>query len=151
MIHLRAMEPVGGPESEAGSVFDAVAAAHPAVFALGAFAAVLLAFAVWRSGRRKARQDVFSLLGTDPKAARKRTASAPVDLSKPIKGETDWRAIRGHARDAAYQRAVETVRNRYAVVSNPMLLPNTLRTTMDRWGLSFRDAMLRVAEDDGLR
>jgi hypothetical protein len=130
---------------------DVIQAVHPAVFAAGALALVLLAFAIWRSGRRRAPKDVFSLLGTDPKEARRRLAAAPVDLSKPIKGEADWRAIRGHARDPAYRRAVETVRNRYAVVSNPMLLPNTLRTTMDQWGLSFREAMLRVAEDDGLR
>jgi hypothetical protein len=128
-----------------------IGSVHPGVLALGALGCVLLAFALWRSGRRKARQDVFSLLGTDQQQARKRLAPAPVNLWKPIESAADWKAIRSHAGDAAYQRAVETVRNRYAVVSNPMLLSNTLRTTMERWGLSFREAMLRVAEDDGLR
>lgn len=42
------------------------------------------------------------------------------------------------------------MRNRYQVVSNPMLLSNTLRTAMERKGLSFRDAMICVAENDDL-
>jgi hypothetical protein len=79
-----------------------------------------------------------------------RVAPPPVDLAKPIAGEAAWRALRAHATDTAYLRAVETLRLRYQVVGDPMLLPNTLRTTMQRAGLSFREAVLRVAEDDGL-
>jgi hypothetical protein len=37
------------------------------------------------------------------------------------------------------------------LVSNPMLLSNTIRTTMSRSGMSFREAMIEVARDDGLR
>ena len=59
--------------------------------------------------------------------------------------------MRAHASDTAYRRAVETLRLRYQIVSNPMLLSNTLNETMRRGGLSFREAVLRVAEDDGLR
>ena len=58
--------------------------------------------------------------------------------------------MRSYANDAAYRRAVETLRLRYQVVSNPMLLSNTLREKMGRAGLSFREAVIRVAEDDGL-
>ncbi len=103
--------------------------------------------------RRRSRgggDDAFSVLGTDAKTVMARTAPPPVDLSKPITGDAAWRALRAHATDAAYRRAVETVRLRYQLVSNPMLLPNTLREVMDRTGLSFREAMLRVAEDDGV-
>jgi hypothetical protein len=51
--------------------------------------------------------------------------------------------------DHAYQEAAKTVRNRYRFVGNPMLLSNTLRTTMSQYGLDFRDAMLCVEKDDG--
>lgn len=104
-----------------------------------------------RSGESGAGQDVFRVLGVDARSALERVAPPPVDLTKPIIGEAHWRAIRAHASDAAYQRAVETVRLRYQLVGNPMLLSSTLRETMARSGLSFREAMLRVAEDDGLR
>ncbi|MGG5889814.1 hypothetical protein ACLF3G_21995 [Falsiroseomonas sp. HC035] len=120
------------------------------VFVFGGLACLILAFSLWHIGRRRDRQDVFTILSTDPKQLAQRAAT-PVGLLKPIKSDADWRAIQVHARDAAYRRAVETVRNRYQLVGNPMLLPNTLRTTMDRWDISFRDAMIRVANDDGLR
>jgi predicted permease len=125
----------------------------PTVLLAGAALLVVLALVLWRSGSRKraADQDVFKLLGTSAKAARQRVAPSPVDLSQPIRGDADWQAIRTHARDAAYRQAVETVRNRYQIVTNPMLLSNTLKTTMNRWGLSFRDAVIRVAENDDLR
>jgi hypothetical protein len=108
---------------------------------------------VWRRrlGGSSADQDVFRALGIDAESALKRVAPPPVDLSRPITGDAHWRAIRAHVSDAAYQRAVETVRKRYQIVGNPMLLPNTLRETMARSGLTFREAMLRVAKDDGLR
>jgi hypothetical protein len=110
-------------------------------------------YGVWRrrSGGSGADRDVFRALGTDAKSVLKRVAPPPVDLSRPIAGDVHWRAIRAHVSDAAYQRAVETVRNRYQIVGNPMPLPNTLRETMARAGLTFREAMLRVAENDGLR
>lgn len=111
-----------------------------------------VSFAIWRRRGRRSNvgQDVFGVLGTDAESALKRVAPPPVDLSKPIAGDAAWRAIRAHASDAAYRRAVETVRSRYQLVGNPMLLSNTLRETMARSGLTFREAMLRVAEDDGL-
>lgn len=100
-------------------------------------------------------EEVFRLLGTDAKTAMARAvappaAPPPVDLSKPITGEAAWKAVRAYASDAAYQRAMETVRLRYQLVGNQMLLPNTLREAMGRSGLNFREAMLRVAEDDGV-
>jgi hypothetical protein len=107
---------------------------------------------VWLLQRRgrSAEGDLFRALGTDQQAALARVAAPPVDLSRPIAGEAAWARIRAHAADAAYQRAVETLRLRYQVVGNPMLLSNTLTATMQRAGLSFREAVLRVAEDDGL-
>jgi hypothetical protein len=125
---------------------DLPASVHAAAFAAAAVA--LAAIALYLLRRKKPAEDVFSLLGKSPPAV---TDAAPVDLSVPIAGDASWRKIRGHAKDAAYRHAVETVRNRYAVVGDPMLLSRTLRTTMDRWGLGFRDAMIRVAETDGLR
>ncbi|MBX6374667.1 MAG: hypothetical protein IRZ13_10595 [Acetobacteraceae bacterium] len=125
-------------------------------FLLLAAAGVLLAAAaylLWRGRRpgRDADRDAFRVLGIDASSALERAAPLPVELSRPIAGDAHWRAIRAHAGDAAYQRAVETVRLRYQVVGNPMLLSNTLRETMARSGLSFREAMIRVAENDGLR
>ncbi|MFN3450474.1 MAG: hypothetical protein ACK44F_17395 [Roseococcus sp.] len=110
------------------------------------------AFILWRrraGGRRGEAQDAVRTLGMDPAAVARRVAPPPVDLSRPITGEAAWRAIRAYASDAAYRRAVETVRLRYQVVGNQMLLPNTLREVMERGGRDFREAVLCVAEDDG--
>ena len=87
-----------------------------------------------------------------PRRARRSRASRPppVPLDAPIEGEAAWAAIRRHAKDAAYRRAVGTLRGRYALVANPMLLPNTLRTAMAARGLSFREAVIAVAAHDGL-
>jgi hypothetical protein len=113
------------------------------------------AVALWRlharSGRDHQGENVFELLGMHPKEALARAAPPPVDLSRPISGDDHWRAIRNHARDARYRSAVETVRARYTLLSNPMLLSNTIRTTMSRFGMSFHEAMIEVAKDDGLR
>lgn len=114
------------------------------------FAAIALL--IWRLRQRgvSSEGDLFRALGTDRKAALARVAQPPVDLSTPILGDAAWGALRAHASDAAYLRAVETLRLRYQMVSNPMLLSNTLRQTMQRAGFTFREAVLRVAEDDGL-
>ena len=110
------------------------------------------AIALWFWSRRaRAEPDAFSALGTSAEAVRTRSKPPPVDLSQPIKTPQQWSAMRAHASDTAYRRAVETLRLRYQIVSNPMLLSNTLSETMRRGGLSFREAVLRVAEDDGLR
>ncbi|HYF09284.1 MAG TPA: hypothetical protein VD970_16805 [Acetobacteraceae bacterium] len=103
-----------------------------------------------RSGRASTRDDVFTLLGTKPADALARVAPPPVDLGQPITTEAQWQAIRAHAGDAAFRNAVDQVRGRYRFAP-PMLLSNTLRTTMARSGLSFREAMIEVAKDDGLR
>lgn len=111
------------------------------------------AFILWRrraAGRQDEAQDAFRTLGMDPAAVARRVAPPPVDLPRPITGEAAWRAIRAYASDSAYRRAVETVRLRYQLVGNQMLLPNTLREVMERGGRDFREAMLRVAEDDGV-
>jgi hypothetical protein len=112
----------------------------------------MVAILVWLRQRRPhdTAGDLFAALGTDAKSAKARVAAPPVDLSKPIAGDAAWQAIYAHAQDAAYRRAVETLRLRYQVVGNPMLLSNTLKATMQRAGLTFREAVLRVAEDDGL-
>ena len=52
--------------------------------------------------------------------------------------------------DRRYQLAVDKVQNSYKLVLNPMLLSNTLRETMSRKGLTFREAIIQVADDDGL-
>jgi hypothetical protein len=118
---------------------------------VGGLLLAAVAYVAWRRQvARGTERDVFRALGTDAKSALRRFALPPVDLSKPIAGDAHWRAIRAHARDAAYQLAVDSVRNRYRFVGNPMLLSNTLQETMTRYGLPFREAMLRVAEDDGL-
>jgi hypothetical protein len=124
----------------------------PVFLIAGGFLFAAIAFGVWRMQRRnRARHsDLFHALGTTPSAAKARVASPPVDLSQPIAGKVAWAAIRRHAGDVAYRRAVETLRLRYQVVTNPMLLSNTLHETMRRGGLTFREAVLRVAEDDGL-
>jgi hypothetical protein len=112
------------------------------------------AVALWRLRTRAGRdqgENVFELLGTQPRTALARAAPPPIDLSRPIDGAEQWQAIRNHARDAQYRSAVETVRVRYTLVSNPMLLSNTIRTTMSQFGMSFREAMIKVAKDDGLR
>lgn len=119
---------------------------------LAAAAGCVAAIALWLwSRRRRAEPDAFSLLGTTADAARARNRPPPIDLSQPIKTPQHWDAMRSFAGDAAYRTAVETLRLRYQMVSNPMLLSNTLNETMHRGGLSFREAVLRVAEDDGLR
>lgn len=113
----------------------------------------LITFAVWRRRQRgigDSKADSFNALGIDAGKAAQRVAAPPVDLSRPIVGDAAWEAIRAHAADAAYRRAVETVRLRYQLVGNQMLLPNTIKEVMGRAGLSFREAMLRIAEDDGL-
>lgn len=94
--------------------------------------------------------DVLVLLGTSRAAALSRVAPPPVDLSRPIADEAAWRRIRRHASDAAYRRAVETVRLRYRMVADAMLLPRTIQDVMARAGLTFREAVIRVARDDGL-
>jgi hypothetical protein len=109
------------------------------------------AVAVWLMGRRRRpKNDVFAALGTTATAARARVAAPPVDLRRPIDTEEAWAAMRNHAADAAYRRAVDLIRGRYRLVGNPMLLPNTLKEAMGRAGLSFREAVIRVAQDDGL-
>jgi hypothetical protein len=124
----------------------------PVLLIAGSVLLAVVALVVWLMKRRKPapQGDLFRALGTNPRAAMARVAPSPVDLAKPITGDAAWAAIRSHARDAAYRRAVETLRLRYQVVSNPMLLSNTLQETMRRAGLNFREAVLRVAEDDGL-
>lgn len=97
------------------------------------------------------RPNALDLLGIDRAAALARLRPPPVDLSQPIAGTRAWRAIAAHAPDPAYRRAVETVRLRYRIIGDPMLLPRTLEETMRRAGLTFREAMIRVALDDGLR
>ena len=129
-----------------------------AAFVGGGLALVLVAVVMRRRRRRgptphpspSTETDAFSILGIDPKAVTERAAPPPVDLSKPITGEAAWKAMRGHAKDAAYRRAVETLRLRYQLVGNQMLLPNTLREIMARFGIGFREAVLRAAEDDGV-
>ncbi len=125
---------------------------YPMFLVAGGLLMVAALYLVWRrrSGGHGANQDAFKALGIDPDTARNRVAPPPVDLFQPITSEAQWRAIRAHASDAAYQRAVEAVRSRYQLASNPMLLSNTLRETATRRGLTFREAMLRVAENDGL-
>lgn len=127
---------------------DLLTATNPIVLAVTAVALAGLALVLLlrRRGEDEDAGEVLALLGNGAGIR-----PAPVDLGAPIEGVFAWRRIRSHARDAEYRRAVETVRNRYAVVSDPMLLPRTLRTTMDRWDIGFRDAMIRVAETDGLR
>ena len=129
-------------------------------FGCGLLAAglVLAVLAIWVGRRRPRSDDAFAILGTTAKAAKgtatkvakARTDPVPVDLAQPIRSDADWARIRNHAADARYQKAVATVRARYRIVGNPMLLPNTLRETMSRAGLTFREAMIRVSEDDGL-
>jgi hypothetical protein len=111
------------------------------------------ALVVLKHARHGTRQEAsaFDVLGTDASSAAQRIAAPPVDLSWPLNSEAQWRTIRAHADDRAYRAAVETVRLRYRIVSNPMLLPNTIRETMTRHSLTFREAMICVAEDDGLR
>ena len=125
---------------------------------LAGLACGALALLVRRQSRRSeaARQEMLRTLGLAPEeepaaAPDGRVEFPPVDLSRPIAGEAAWRAIRNHAGDGPYLAAVETVRSRYQLVGNPMLLPNTLREVMGRSGLGFREAMLRVAKDDGPR
>ena len=77
-------------------------------------------------------------------------ARTPVDLTKPITS-AGWQAIRRHASDPVYRKAVEIVHNDYRFVPNPMLLSNTLRRTMSQFNLTFRETMLRVAKDHGIR
>jgi hypothetical protein len=129
---------------------DALRTAHPAALAALAIGCALAALVLWRWGRRRRTPDALDLLGLDPKTAARRLRPTPVDLGRPISTSTDWSRVEAVARDTRYRRAVETVRARYRLVANPMLLPNTLRTTMERHDLDFRDAMIRVAEDDGL-
>lgn len=113
---------------------------------------------MWQRGRRSRgdSEDAFSVLGIDAKTALARSAPTParhpppVDLSKPIRGEAAWKAVRAYAKDTAYQRPAETVRLRYQLVGNQMLLPNALREIMGRSGVDFREAMIRMAEDDGI-
>lgn len=144
------------PPVEADAFGRAIRSMDPALgLYLAATGGVLAvaAFILWRrraGGRRDEAQDAFRTLGMDPAAVARRVAPPPVDLTRPITGEAAWRAIRAYASDAAYRRAVETVRLRYQVVGNQMLLPNTLREVMERGGRDFREAMLRVAEDDGV-
>jgi hypothetical protein len=124
-----------------------------AYFVGGGFLFGLLAFLVVRRRRRQsssAGDHAFTLLGIGPKSVTTRAAPPPVDVSKPITGEAAWKPVRAHAKDTAYQRAVETVRLRYQLIGNQMLLPNTLQGAMGRSGLGFHEAMLRVAEGDGL-
>lgn len=101
-------------------------------------------------GARRSGGDAFDILGTDAKSALARVAPPPVPLDQPIASEAAWEAIRRHAGDAAYRDAVDQVRGRYRF-ANPMLLPNTLRSTMDKSGTNFREAMIAVAKDDALR
>ena len=123
----------------------------PVVLLAAGAVLVAAAFALWLWSRRgRGEQDAFSILGTNAEAVQSRLRPPPIDLGHPIRTAEHWNAIRSYANDAAYRRAVETLRLRYRVVSNPMLLSNTLRETMGRAGLSFREAVIRVAEDDGL-
>jgi hypothetical protein len=130
---------------------DVIALHSPLFLLAGGLLLAAVAYVAWRRHMvRGAERDVFRTFGTDAKSALKRFALPPVDLSKPIASDAHWRAIRAHAGDAAYHLAVDSVHGRYRFVSNPMLLSNTLQETMARYGLPFREAMLRVAEDDGL-
>lgn len=112
---------------------------------------VVLVTSIRRRRRAAARgEDAFGVLGIDSATVAQRAAPPPVDLARPITGETAWKAMRTHAKDVAYRQAVETLRLRYQLVGNQMLLPNTLREVMARSGVSFREAVIRVAKDDGI-
>lgn len=102
----------------------------------------------WANTRQQ--HDAASVLGLSRAELLKRVAPPPVDLSRPISDEPAWASIRAHAADPAYRRAVEALRGRYQFAP-PMLLANTLRELMERKGLSFREAVLQAAADDGLR
>ena len=131
-------------------MMEVLGAVHPGLLAGGALLFLALALALGWSGRRRRAPDAFTLLGLDPRTGARRPRPTPVDLNRPISDEAAWSRIQAVSRDAQYRRAVEAVRARYRIVANPMLLPNTLQSTMERWDLEFRDAMIRVAEDDGL-
>ena len=135
-------------------MMDVIGAVHPVLLAAVALAFLALALALWWSGDGRRAPDAFTLLGLDPRSGPRsgprRPRATPVDLGRPISDEAAWSRIMAVSRDAQYRRAVETVRARYRVVANPMLLPNALQATMERWDLGFREAMIRVAEDDGL-
>ena len=121
---------------------------------LAGLACAALALLVRQQSRRSeaARREMLRTLGLAPEEeSATRVEFPPVDLSRPIAGEAAWRAIRNHAGDGPYLAAVETVRSRYQMAGNPMLLPDALREVMGRSGLGFREAMLRVAKDDGPR
>lgn len=118
----------------------------PRVLAAVAVGLGVLALLILLLGFRRQRTDMVTLFGGGPKAIEPRWASAPVDLSKPIRGEEAWTAIRAAAADEPYLRAVDMVRKRFGEGPSPMRLATMLRTVMDREALQFREAMIRIAE-----
>lgn len=103
-----------------------------------------------RRRRAKASPDALDVLGISRDAALAHLAPPPLDLSQPIASEADWDALRAHDRDPAYRAALDQLRQRYRF-TDPMLLPNTLRATMDRRRCPFAEAVIAVARDDALR
>jgi hypothetical protein len=73
--------------------------------------------------------------------------ASPIDLSRAF-GDAEWKALRALRRDVRYRQAVATLKARYSLVSNPLLLPNTLREAMDRLNLRLAEAVLLVSEGE---
>lgn len=117
---------------------------------VAAVAAAALFVADRQRRRRRAAPDALALLGVTRDQALAHLASAPLDLTKPIATEAHWQALHDHAADQAYRAALEQLRQRYRFAA-PMLLPNTLRTAMEKWNCGFRDAVIEAAKDDALR
>ncbi len=125
---------------------DQLAQWDPVVLAAVAVGLAVLGLLILIFGYRRRRPDMMSLFGGAAKAIPSRWDSAPVDLSKPIRGEEAWTAILAASTDEAYLRAAEMVRKRFAEGHPPMRLSVLLRSTMDREAINFREAMIRVAE-----
>lgn len=109
-------------------------------------------------GRRGARLLEATIAATQRGQARSARApipaaprtQRPIDLSRPI-GAAEWGVLGRLRMDARYQRDLGIVRSRYQIVGNPMLLPNTIRETMDSFRVDLAEAISLIAQDERIR
>ncbi|MGG5817194.1 hypothetical protein [Falsiroseomonas sp. HW251] len=118
----------------------------PLVLAVVAAGLAIVGLLVMIFSLRRRSPDMMGMMRGAPKAIQPRWETAPVDLSKPIRGEEAWAAILAAAPDEAYRNAVGMMRKRFGEGLPPMKLATMLRTTMDREAVNFREAVIRLAE-----
>ncbi|WP_421990636.1 hypothetical protein [Roseococcus sp.] len=110
-------------------------------------ALVVIVSATMLIKKRGRKDDLMSVIrAVDREEARQRKSAppSPILLTRPF-GETEWKKLGQLRKDSRYREAFSSVRGRYSVVADPMLLPRTLRETMERRRVGLDEALIIIA------